>query len=658
MPVTSRFTSPKTQERIIALMMGVLFCTSVGAAYAWTQFVGRDLAIPELAAEIRKVGGLGIQLPVGWDAAQVDSDAETSDMPQTFVQPGANGARLQIAPILRTLPTPPSAVLEQAMRTMLRVDLRGNIAQINGMTPYRQGTLVGVTYTQLVTFKEDSTYHLWATLTRDARRHWVLHLSYPIRRQNLRDERVRLVDKLFDRVRNSARNLLDSPVVADDYARRGLDTDSHAAPLPQDLVASVAWEDQDAIAITPAAGQPWVELYRVRGTLDSGVDAPTHLLSPQLMLTHWFIAVMGREPEHDELVEQQIAGRRAWVVTLSTGVGDARTPLLARQLWYVRTSSGRALLLEAITEEGRLPAISGRIDALLKSLISPVDGAATNQPVGGVAEEMAAAVERGAQIAADMRALASQHDDEMLFHLAEQDSRPIGFTATLRSIATGNTGWPLLGESRVVQHLDRSRAFAQWQASRDFSSYVIRAMVIRASDELNIGGAFPRAIEQVEAQPGRIMATQQIRGKSMPVWSMATPPALVPPMVGDYWPVESIKTTTPLPAILWMSQGLDPPMPCLVEPAVPLSAAEDHLLSQAPGGTIYSLRPLISPDANRVIIDSHGRVLVELTNLTRGSPSGSMRIVQRRIAREELLQYFPRIGPELDAWENRKSTVP
>lgn len=656
MPVTSRITSPKTQERIIALMMGILFCVSVGAAYAWTQFVGRDLAIPELAAEVKQVGGLGIQLPAGWNAAQIDPDAATGDTPQTFMQPGANGARLQIAPVLRTLPTPPSAVLEQAMRTMLRVD-RGNIAQINGMAPYRQGTLVGVTYSQLVTFNNDATYHLWATLTRDARRHWVLHLSYPIPRQNLRDERVRLVDKLFDRIRGSAQNLQDSPAVAEDYTRCGLGVDGHAAPLPQDVVASVAWEDQDAIAITPIAGQPWVELYRARGTLDAGVDAPTHELSPQFMLTNWFIAVMGREPEPSELMEHQIADRQAWVVTLSSGAGEARTPLLARQLWYVRTSPGRALLLEAVAEEGRFASISRRIHMLIESLIPPA-GKASTKLDGELHEEVAAAVKRGIELATQVRNLASQHNDEMLFHLVEQDKRPIGFIATLRSRALGNTEWPLLGESRVVHHLGRSRAFARWQASKDLSSYLIRATVVFATDDMNIGGAFPKAVEQVEAHSGRILATQQIRGKSMLVWSMALPPALVPPMAGDYWPIESINTSGSLPAIVWISQGLDPPMPCVVEEALPLSVTEDHLLSQVPAGKVYSTRPLVSVDTNRVVLDSQGRVMIEITNLTRGSPGGSMRVVQYRIERDELLHYFPRIGSELDLWESRKPITP
>ncbi|MCE9589138.1 MAG: hypothetical protein K8S99_01285 [Planctomycetes bacterium] len=671
MPPSPRFRSQKARERVVALLMVLLFCACVGAAYAWTQISGRALAIPELGSNPEQIDGLALKIPSTWRADAKPPDDDKIEHVRTYSDPNAKGPRLEVTTVMRPVPSLPVSAMEPVIHAALGGEPRRQISQMRPMTPFRAGALVGTTYGQLIaTTTNEVRYHLWAALTRDGRRYWVLHLISTMPAPNARQERLVVLDKVFRDICNSASSATGTAATPDDYTRLGLSIADRNVVLPPNMEASVSWDDPGTIAISPIDGPGDVELYRARGTIDAGVDEPRHVLSPDALLMQWFVSVMGRTPDPTELRQRDVNGHRAWVVTLKPEEEeDGPSLALLRQVWYVRTTPGHALLLEVVTQSPRLRAAGARAAALAGTFITAMGAppasatqptatapAATQPAVPGAA--LLAAVEQGAKLAKSLRDLAAENGSGWTYKVWEQQDRAIGLTIERRWRDETAGSNPLRGETREVQAMERGRTQARWIASPDFSTFTMQTL-----QAVNAGGiTVPRA-EQVELQRDRIVASQRVRGKMTETWSSSVPPAYLPPlpMAGEYWPLRSMKDWLATPTLIWISRGVDLPQLCLIEPSAPPSPGLDAQESVAGGttaGVSFSVRPLASLDGDQFLLDDHGRVLTENRTLSHLAISGPVRLVLRRVERDELVQRFPRMGPELDAWEGKKDEKP
>jgi len=564
--------------------------------------------------------GLAIDLPEHWRRQTRDAADGESSAVVMLSDPEGRDRTLQIAPLDSTPPRTPIAALEAAAQAILAEP--ESLARYAHITRFRTGLAVGVS-AAIAPRSTRPASDLLAVITQDGRKYWLIYLSTNLTREtsNQGDVRGHLMadQRLFEAVVNSATlTTFQSPDSPPDrpasshlpnVAVEGATAyRHHTDPLDQSVYL---------IPLDPSPHLQWIR-YAVAPDLAASTDPN---LAPQTLLAQQFAQIHGRNPAQSQFDVGQFGGWPAWRLTIT----DGRQTGLARQLMYVRLPAGRAALIELLAEPR---AAAAAFDAA-KALVPPLAQHFTLHPdLAGKSPEVTRALDRGRTIVQwQIEHLADQPIGQPNYYLLQTGTQTLGgyidiFTAPAgadapailhRAASMLISGQILLQETKTNADASAFQQITQQAASAvDDQRRGNRWLLVRSGDRLTFQAA-----------------TQF--GPDLPNWELALPDPFTPPIAEDRWPTNPPASFGP-PALIWMRTGSDRPMPCWVRYADTRLAPADQ-----PPHTLLLASPVMSLDADRLALDSDGRIVRYDQRWDTGQPTGVTWTTVTRVSRQQML---------------------
>lgn len=630
-----RYAVPAT---LVTVLAGVL-------ALGWVLTARR---VPRVRSI--RVADVELSVPETWQRNDPASRPSQLDVAVAFEEPAEGGRTLLIAGVRDRSVRAPAVVLDNALSWLVDEPTRSELRRTQPALSLRVGSLTGLWYSGLIVGEATVTLHQIAVFTEDARRYWMLHL---------RDTATPQAEALEEAIQRDGR------LMAELFAgTAGLNLRDAAEPdgSAADLGAGVARLLQlsqlrgrvpvdgfrgEPIDLIPRigprqtvlfGGDAGVQVLRVRGTVDAGLTDPSHPLSPLQLLAHEFLQVQGRLPRPPELLETRVLGVPAWRTTFAQP--DA---LLIRQLWYVQVGGGLGLLLELVGEPGGIERSQQWIPDVVRAIGSGVDQGPRGEPAGNTFEE---AVARGKALTGrQLESLLSSSREAWGYYLVEADSTPIGCQVEQLLPVEGSEAGPVQGIERTLLVGSRLLEVDQrWSVARDGGSFSV--VTIQAAREGD-GPIAPLRFERLQLGEGVLTLERVIGDQVEKVWALPSPPAYVLPMLRTTWPVQGADASGP--ALVWMSRGNRPPQPHWVQALAPAAGVQGE--GTAEPVIELLVRPMMSLDPERVIVDSRGQMLRYQTGPA-GRIAGGNRTTLRRVSREELVAAIPAVEPELERWQS------
>lgn len=714
MPPSNPWKNPVVRGRVVTGLMLVLLGMSFAMAWGLTWKRSRlEVVTPDRLTR-ETVGTLEIAVPKGWtarDLPRVDgSTTRTSPPAREFLDPMRPRRRLIVATLRGSLPRPPGVAFNLALNHLLDDKARRDVPSM-GTSPFRTASVVGIRCAAVGTGELEDTLHFVAVLTADGRSYWVVYLIDHVPEGDDTDA-ARIANlSLFDSILQSTddRSLVDPH--DGDLSAVGL-TMASGAPITAlssgRFKMAKASRGGEPMLIVPTDAQPRLRVIRVRGVQDAG-DSPTHeSLAPEALLREMFEHATGRAPDSHELSRERlpltpdsglppasVSNFTAWRVTFTPTDSESREPALVRQIWYVRVGGGRALLAEVLSEPVAIQRAGSTIGELAifmaagaaplptdpgdggKPTASPRTGTPAKPPSKPVA--FVEALRRGEDLAAEMRgSLVSNLSEGWDYFILERRNDILGAQVARRRKPLDADPLPLRGVTMLRLFDSQSQLAQEWSVSKDGRAFRLltrRFEPAPRSDnsELKSGDDASAPSEPlVPTKPAPLpvrevggslteLKNQQVTcrdidamGASAQRRTQSAPPALIPPMAEDVWPRHLVTDTAPGASIVWILAGRGMPAPFWVEreatptkPDKPATGASPD----APHAAVLLVRPLMSLEADRLILDADGRVVRVEGYRRADSPMGPSTINVRRTDREGLIQTFPYLEPNIRAWE-------
>ncbi len=619
--------------------LALAYALTVSRQVPWTIGYTEDAQSRGVSVE-----GLELKIPERFEPV-ITADPPTPAAGVTaYTDRSTPQRRLKVSLLSNTRPRAPLPALNQAINVFMSNAQRRSFKPWQPVAPIRIGSFTGAWYAGLNQTPQGEDLHLIAVLTQDARRYWLIQLNHFVDEPSLVFEAMKVNSHLIRLIIGSATGSYLRQASPTDFTSAGLawltptaDTDLPGV-LPAGLTARVPTHNRGhgPILLIPEDSKARLHLLRVRGVLDT--ESQTGL-SPQTWLAQTFENQEGRPPRPDEFSSQQIGNTQLWRLTLVL-----KSAMLVRQTWYASLGHGRAVLIEAVCDPRALAQCGAWIEPLLTTWQQRLDA---NAPAAPALED---AVARGEHIAQwQHRHLSQLMPPGWSYYLTEEDSRLIGWQIERVLPRVNGDPMPIQGKFwlnwRIGAHL--ATLTRTWQAGLDGRSMAMDSRTTILSPET---GKQTTTQDQIRVDGQRITIEQVKANGQTHRNTVDAPQPLILPIAEEVWPVRLEDGWHPDGALVWMSYGEDTPQPYWVDQLEQPQWGGTSQADHAPPAAVVRVRPLMSLDADLLSLNENAAMLRYETQQPTGTFAGAT-VVARRVTREELIEAFPDIEPELTQWE-------
>ncbi len=522
------------RSAVLAGVMALLLATSLGAAVALCRLAPMT------------VGEFTLLAPRSW-RVQMGVDAERlATVSHPRAAPGS-GPRLLLWSHRATAPTAPQAFLDAAKASPM---LAGGAPVQNDLrtSTLRVGPLTGLRYAGVAYHPQNpdvASARVIAVLTLEGSRWWTLAMIVPFQvtpGSTLQRELNRLPHEA---------NLFDQALASLKW--RGLRfTGSHWTILSGPRVAKTP-ADRNAPVWFIDESTHRLRSLRVRREYDLDISDDKNPLHPRSLLSLAYRNLFGSDPGSDRITHESLQDLELWWMRFPLPQGG-----LERQWWHARSAAG-VLAAELTCEADDLAQAQAWAIAALRSADLPVARidveAATQRGVDIVEacrdrfEKEGPPPARGWEIHQDRQTLGFVVERSR--SLTDEQGRPWIEQSLLQ--AAGAPPGPMLWTEQLRRSNPRGDTFAQ------------RTSRLLAQPDAGPGAAVGE-MDVLTLEARQLAAHRRTDEGLQRLWTMQIVPNYLPPAFEDRWPIGPISTLSPGEgeALLWVSRGTGPPVPCWV----------------------------------------------------------------------------------------------
>ncbi|MCC7192900.1 MAG: hypothetical protein IT444_08990 [Phycisphaeraceae bacterium] len=623
MPWQPLIENKRLREWVIAGLMLALLAGTLGLAYIAVRKQTKSIAIEGWSTRLQQVGTLEIEIPEEWANRAITTPTTGFESFQIFAPANQSGSHLLIGSLRFAIPRSPDEALALAQSGLRLFGTNFQIVERSGV---RAHLMVGRQFTAIERSHSDTIEHFLGVLTEDGRRYWVVYLRMNSPQRNAQAALVN-DHAAFQEILLSAIDHEFRDAVSDDFKDAGLPSDDPTLKEIEGLGPRVSISEgfDRPVTLVPVDESPALRLFRVRGSVDPGIDAGSHPLSPDTIFRLEFLKVMNRAASAQEIARTKIGMDDAWRVTFA--FNSTAPSELIRELWYTRPKPGYGLLIEIVTEREGLASCRILLPRIIDELKQPAENTDSSEPKSTFEE----AAKRGSVLAREISIAARQHHSPGAIYY-RIDAKGGGTEDALGYRIDERLPVPdkktLAGQRLIVIHGERTIT-ARWQMSED--GHQFRWQQQWRTRRPTSKGEELLVQQELDLDNGKLRMLD-VGGKK-DVWVATLPDSYLGPMLDDIWSQEG--TTTRDPALLWVTPEGDPPIACIVQSKAVAAGNNDAAI-------LVSWRPLLRMDADIQVFDSSGHLLQADVNIS-GSPAGEAVRTLHRVKREELLKTFPQI---------------
>ena len=657
---SSRFSSDTARSVVITAIMAGVLIGSLGLAYALTVQQHRRSGVSSSATSTAflstRVGDLELGLPASWNRSpgQPNPSSSLTNL-ALFIDPTVSDRQLVVGLERDSSLRDPATAFRALYGKVLADTQRQGLRALHQLRPIETGAFSGVRYTGLSNSDQGPQLHLVAVISEDARRYWVVYLRHTIS-QSLVFESFQANDELLTRMLDDTTSLAYRAATAADFqavdlpaaflqatADAGMTATTRRLGLPQEPIRlTLADPNTPDTPETPIEGH--LQL-RVRGEIDTGIDDPTHPLSPTSLLAQRYEQASGQALPAGGVQRVTVESSPTWLT--SQLINDKA---LIRHVCYARIGPGRGILIEAVAD------LPGARDALrsIEELISVAvalhesDDHETQADDRQTASEFEQAITRGVEVAKHITdQLPTLLKPGWRYGLILKDGLVIGGYAD-QAWQDNTTSQPTLRGRNVAVFASQPPKWVQlhWQSTIDGTAFSYRW-------QLSGGPGAPNAERKLDLEGQKLTLSESLAGEQRVVWSIERPRGYVLPIVEERWPADPRSLTDPGEgAVIWAGPEEMPPSPHWAQWVDAGSTTNSS--PPIPEHTRYVLfnRPLMEIDGEYRAVDHDGdfsrSFTRQLATLARG---GWLQVDS--VDREQLLEELPQLQAVLPRWEQR-----
>ncbi|MEX2212980.1 MAG: hypothetical protein WD768_02560 [Phycisphaeraceae bacterium] len=628
MPKSARFQTERSQKMAVGVVTLLVAAVALGGAHLYTRSHQMNWKVPLRATAITD---LDILAPEGWEQIEITAqESGYADNPTVFRDPAVRGRILTIG--RRDVPTPTAP--DHVLRALLneRVMKRSRVFVDQGVAQrQRIGSFAVIRYFahSRIDAETATTSERVIVFTEDGRRHWAITLSAPVTTNESAEQAndamlSAMIESVSDRNRRDARS--------DDFA---------AAMLPP--VALAKWRARveagprgvQAITLTPGdGGTAHLATIRLIGELNTtGARIPQ--IRPGEALARQFEEGLHQSPDPKSLTKSRRGDVGIWRLPFS----DEPNVPLKRELIYLELTPQRGALIEVLAENAAWADVQEEIDPLIDRLADALGNEAATGSTDTSAL-LADAVERGGRLAdSQRRAMVDQQSVGRSYWLIRRDHRTLGaqVSQTDHSI---DVDFPLV--SRRIQYLAGDnqihKSAATTLASADGATMHSELMHL-----LQKGGDRRMVAFRVSIEQGKLsMLPYPMVGMPFEGWSVPVPQGFLPSMAEETWNLDEVYNLASAgPVLVWRSRGEAKPEPAWLTVTKVNTEAEISPQTRPKAAVVLTLRPIMTPDADRLWLDENGRVLMSEWNESGGFPFGGVRLTLAPSDEATVVRLFP-----------------
>lgn len=601
------------------------------------------------------VGDVRVDLPASLNANGPTKTPAGFDALQSYWDRFIPDRRLWVGTVSGSRPRAPLVVLNEVFNEVIDPSALPGLQRWQSPMHFRWGAVTGTFFAGTHPSSAGQVLVIIGVFTEDARRYGMVSIEHVLAESSRVPLALRNGTDLLQRVIASATFEHLRHAEPEDLMSVGLGqtdpshvTRSRDGPWPDRLRARVVATSrgEEPIHIT-TNDTARVGVLRIRGVADTGATQASDPLWPAVLLAEQFRHVMGRVPNGQELWSGRAFGSQVWRTTITLSAG-----MLIQQVWYARLDDRRGLLIDVLCEPQMLSRTAKWVEPVMAAIASwtpPSDGS------GWLGWALGDGIARGQLVAQQMRdRLAQLLTPHRAFYLIKKDGQLVGCQVESVYPHAQNDPLPLGGDSRMLQKLgDRwVQVDQQWRCSPDGSRFWFTTRwATRDPDK----AADTLSMERMQLVDGRLSLRQIVSDDEREQWSVQVPDAFVLPMVEDRWLVDLTAPWDGAAALVWLTQGRDPPRPYWVHRLTGAGSHEPLPHTNHPIVKEVVLRPLMSLDGDRLGYDADGTVArYESARLT--GPSRGAHVVATKTDATAIIKAFPMLESELKTWLKEPST--